>query len=148
MRLAYGKRSYRMPRVSAGIILDYTLMLFMDSRLPRTNEQRILEVIRHIPFGAVTSYGIVAAKAGLPRRARLVGMVLRNNTDPDLPWHRVMGAGGKIVFPDQSEAASRQRQKLTAEGVQFIGTRVDLSRFDWREADLPLLPAEPADHAD
>jgi len=33
----------------------------------------ILAVIERIPRGRVTTYGSVAARAGLPRQARLVG---------------------------------------------------------------------------
>ncbi len=57
----------------------------------------ICAVIRRIPKGWVATYGQVAAMAGLPRRARLVGHVLQH-LDPatDIPWHRVVNAKGEV----------------------------------------------------
>lgn len=70
--------------------------------------------------------------AGLPRRARLVGTVLRQTPAArDVPWHRVINAGGQISFPEGSDAYLRQRRKLQSEGVVFRGGRVDLARFGW-----------------
>ena len=42
------------------------------------HRQLILAAVRKIPRGKVSSYGDVAEVAGLPRRARLVGTVLRD----------------------------------------------------------------------
>ncbi|HEY0180765.1 MAG TPA: MGMT family protein, partial [Dokdonella sp.] len=51
----------------------------------------IRSVIAAIPPGCVISYGGVAARAGLPRHARLVGRVLGDAADAiRLPWHRVL----------------------------------------------------------
>jgi methylated-DNA-protein-cysteine methyltransferase-like protein len=94
--------------------------------------EMILAAVRRIPRGKVCTYGNVAEVAGLPRRARLVGTVLRQ-TPPmrGLPWHRVINAGGRISFPVGSDAYARQRHKLEAEGVVFVGGRVDLRRYGW-----------------
>lgn len=81
-------------------------------------EERILAAIRAIPRGEVAAYGVVAQRAGLPGRARLVARVLSGNTDPALPWHRVMRAGGRIAFPPCSPGFDEQRRRLRAEGVE------------------------------
>ncbi|HEY7640967.1 MAG TPA: MGMT family protein [Steroidobacteraceae bacterium] len=92
----------------------------------------ILAAVRRIPRGKVCTYGNVAEVAGLPRRARLVGTVLRQTPAArDLPWFRVINAGGRISFPVGSDAYARQRHKLEAEGVVFVGGRVDLRRYGW-----------------
>jgi methylated-DNA-protein-cysteine methyltransferase related protein len=94
----------------------------------------ILSAVRSIPRGRVCTYGDVADVAGLPRRARLVGTVLRQTpASRDLPWHRVINASGRISFPVGSDAYQRQRTKLEAEGVDFVGGRVDLQRYGWPE---------------
>lgn len=94
--------------------------------------QRIIEAVQRIPRGRVSTYGNVAEVAGLPRRARLVGTVLRQTpASRALPWHRVINASGRISFPLGSEAYARQRRKLEAEGVVFVGGRVDLKRYGW-----------------
>jgi methylated-DNA-protein-cysteine methyltransferase-like protein len=92
----------------------------------------ILAAVRRIPRGKVCTYGNVAEVAGLPRRARLVGTVLRQTpASRGLPWYRVINAGGRISFPVGSDAYQRQRHKLEAEGVVFVGGRVDLRRYGW-----------------
>jgi len=78
---------------------------------------RILETIRAIPRGQVLGYGEVAAKAGLPGRARLVARLLGNNDDPALPWHRVLRSDGRIAMPEGSRGWREQSQRLRAEGV-------------------------------
>jgi methylated-DNA-protein-cysteine methyltransferase related protein len=85
----------------------------------------ILEAVRGIKRGTFASYGEVARRAGLPGRARLVGMVLRECGDsPKLPWHRVTGAGGRIAFPAGSRSAREQIRRLEREGVKARGQRV------------------------
>jgi methylated-DNA-protein-cysteine methyltransferase related protein len=100
---------------------------------------RILAAVKRIPRGRVCTYGNVADVAGLPRRARLVGTVLRQSpSSRDLPWYRVINAGGRISFPVGSEAYTRQRRKLEAEGVVFVGGRVDLRHYGWPARDEQL----------
>ena len=97
--------------------------------------EMILAAVRRIPRGKVCTYGDVAEVAGLPRRARLVGTVLRQTSARGLPWYRVINAGGRISFPVGSDAYARQRHKLEAEGVVFAGGRVDLRRYGWPARD-------------
>ncbi|MGY8564691.1 MGMT family protein [Paracidovorax citrulli] len=86
--------------------------------------ERILAVIRAIPRGQVMGYGQVAAKAGLPGRARLTARVLGMNDDPDLPWHRVLRSDGRIAMPEGSRGWREQNQRLRAEGVAMERGRV------------------------
>lgn len=93
---------------------------------------RIIAAVKKIPRGRVCPYGVVAEVAGLPRRARLVGTVLRQTpASQGLPWYRVLNASGRISFPQGSDSYDRQRQHLEAEGVDFVGGRVDLDRYGW-----------------
>ena len=85
---------------------------------------RILAVIRAIPRGQVMGYGQVAAKAGLPGRARLTARVLGMNEDPALPWHRVLRSDGRIAMPEGSAGWREQNQRLRAEGVAIERGRV------------------------
>ena len=100
----------------------------------------IRRVIAAIPAGRVASYGEIAERALLPRRARLVGRVLRDaGAAVALPWHRVLRADGKIAFPAGSRGYREQRQRLIAEGVVVLAGRVDLARFGWqRDLDAEL----------
>jgi methylated-DNA-protein-cysteine methyltransferase related protein len=87
--------------------------------------QLIWDVVSIIPQGGACTYGGVARAAGLPGRARLVGFALK--TAPaglHLPWHRVVGAGGRIVFPKTSRAHREQARRLRAEGVRVAKGRI------------------------
>lgn len=96
----------------------------------------IYAVIRRIPKGWVATYGQVAALAGLPGRARLVGRVLQQ-LDPasDIPWHRVVNAKGEVSYsPSRNGGDVLQQRLLEKEGVQFDGRkRFDLERLRWPE---------------
>ena len=96
----------------------------------------ICAVIRRIPKGWVATYGQVAALAGLPRRARLVGHVLQH-LDPaiDIPWHRVVNAKGAVSYsPSRNGGDALQRRLLEKEGIEFDDNdRFNLERFRWPE---------------
>jgi methylated-DNA-protein-cysteine methyltransferase related protein len=107
----------------------------MRSRSGTSNPyEAIYATIRRIPPGKVATYGQIASLAGLPKRARLVGTALRETPDGlDLPWQRVINAGGR-VSPRGGLGVEEgyQRHLLEEEGVVFSpGGRVDLERFGW-----------------
>ncbi len=90
--------------------------------------QAIWDVACTIPRGQVSTYGAVARAAGLPGRARLTGFALRIAPEAiNLPWHRVVGAGGRIVFPKLSLQHREQAKRLRAEGVVLQDGRVGRS---------------------
>lgn len=92
----------------------------------------ILAIVREIPQGRVTTYGSVAARAGLPRQARLVGKVLSGLPQGSgVPWHRVVGAGGRIAFPAGSPSRDRQLTRLRTERVDVARGRIELGRYGW-----------------
>jgi len=87
--------------------------------------QEIWAVVGAIPRGTVSTYGAVARAAGLPGRARMAGRALRESPkEMKLPWHRVVGAGGRIVFPRTSLNHREQARRLRAEGVVVKEGRV------------------------
>jgi methylated-DNA-protein-cysteine methyltransferase-like protein len=90
--------------------------------------QAIWDAVSTIPRGQVSTYGEVARSAGLPGRARQAGFALRvAPKELNLPWHRVVGAGGRIVFSKTSRAHREQARRLRAEGVLVRDGRVSLS---------------------
>ena len=76
---------------------------------------RILDRIRRVPPGHVTTYGDVS-----PGAPRVAGQVLSEVHDPDVPWQRVVRADGSLA------KGERQRRLLEAEGVAFRGECVDM----------------------
>jgi O-6-methylguanine DNA methyltransferase len=97
---------------------------------PSEFASRVLNVVRRIPPGRVASYGDVARLAGRPGAARAVGNIMRTAKRPEVPYHRVIAAGGRLGGYGGREAL--KRALLVAEGVTVIGMRVrPLSRFRW-----------------
>jgi methylated-DNA-protein-cysteine methyltransferase-like protein len=91
---------------------------------------RIEAAIRSIPRGKVSTYGAIARAAGLPGMARQVAQVLHRGFE--LPWQRVLGAGGEIKL--RGDTAIEQRLRLEAEGVRFRGRKVDMKQCEYKLA--------------
>lgn len=92
---------------------------------PVTDEQveLVRSLVAAIPLGRVSTYGDIAALAGLSSQ-RIVGWIMRTDSS-DLPWHRVIRASGR---PAQ-HLATRQLELLRAEGVLSVDGRVALSEI-------------------
>lgn len=94
--------------------------------------ERIFRCVQRIPYGHVTTYGMIGRIVGCP--ARVVGYALhhlRHVQRPDVPWQRVINARGMI-----STYGNAQRRLLEAEGVEFdTEGRIDLARWGWHAAD-------------
>lgn len=92
---------------------------------PVTDEQveLVRSLVAAIPLGRVSTYGDIAALAGLSS-PRIVGWIMRTDSS-DLPWHRVIRASGR---PAQ-HLATRQLELLRAESVLSVDGRVALSEI-------------------
>ncbi len=84
----------------------------------------MLERIRSIPRGRVTTYADLS-----PEAPRYAGAVLASCHDPDIPWQRIVRADGSLA------QGARQRELLEAEGVPFVGERVDMDEVWMPPAD-------------
>lgn len=82
-------------------------------------EGAVISVLLSLEPGDVLTYGEVAAEAGFPGAARAVGSLLRT-TEADVPWWRVVGAGGRLRSP----SPERQAALLREEGVEVRSGRV------------------------
>jgi methylated-DNA-protein-cysteine methyltransferase related protein len=100
-------------------------------RAPKSvqRDEAFRKAIRQIPKGKVATYGQVAAAAGYPLYHRHVAALLRRGHG-NLPWQRVIGAGGEIKL--KYEAGLEQRMRLEMEGVRFLGKRVDIATHQHR----------------
>lgn len=94
---------------------------------------KIYEAVRKIPRGKVCTYGCIAAMAGNPRWARVVGYALHVNPEPGtIPCHRVVTRNGEVSSAFAFGGENMQRLLLSEEGVEFLEDgRVDLKRFIW-----------------
>ncbi|UGT64047.1 MGMT family protein [Nocardia asteroides] len=92
--------------------------------------ERVRALVAAVPAGRVTTYGDLAAAAGLSS-PRTVGWIMRTDSG-DLPWHRVLGASGRPA----AHLAERQLRLLAAEGVPIVDGRVRLRAARHRFAEL------------
>lgn len=95
---------------------------------------RIWQVVALIPRGKVSTYGDIARQAGLPGAARRVGMALRClPKETRIPWHRVVGAGGKISLPTDTSSYYTQRERLESEDIVFKANKqLDMAKYRWQ----------------
>jgi methylated-DNA-protein-cysteine methyltransferase-like protein len=99
----------------------------------------VYAAVRGIPLGRVMTYGDVAALLGVARGARAVGWALRALSpaqQPKVPWHRVVGRGGRISARDGGSMAE-QRRRLLREGVRFRGACVAMERHALQDQPPP-----------
>lgn len=132
------KRSGGAAQACAQVILPIRALAY-HSRMRTEALELIWRTVVAIPCGEIATYGGIARRAGLPGRARMVGHALQvAPTTLGLPWHRVLGAGGRIAFPKGSRQFAEQRRRLRAEGVEIVRGRVvrsaapDLDALLWK----------------
>jgi methylated-DNA-protein-cysteine methyltransferase-like protein len=104
----------------------------------RTFHQCVVDIMKRIPRGKVTTYGQIARLAGNPRAARQVVRTLHSSSEKEgLPWHRVVNSRGCISLPPGAGRELQQRL-LEKEGIIFLPDgRIDLDRFGWKSRSAP-----------
>jgi len=76
----------------------------------------VLGQLAKVPYGHTATYGELATRAGNPKAARAVGMVMNRNPLPVvLPCHRIVGASGSLV--GYAGGLDIKEQLLRLEGV-------------------------------
>jgi methylated-DNA-protein-cysteine methyltransferase-like protein len=103
----------------------------MDTGVDVPNfRMRVEEIVEQIPPRRVMTYGQIAALAGSPRSARIVGSVAHFG-DTKFPWHRVVNKQGGLAsgYPG---GRSGHKQVLEAEGVAVSDDYyVDVAALLW-----------------
>ena len=84
--------------------------------------RRVMHLLRKVPPGRVITYGDLARLAGRPGAARAVGNIMREATEPGLPYHRVIAAGGRLGGYGGQEGL--KQSLLRQEGVPVSRGRV------------------------
>ena len=97
--------------------------------------QQVIALIAKIPKGKVATYGQIAELAGKPHAARGVSWILHASSKTHkLPWARVLGSKGRILFPKMSRHYLKQLELLAREGLEPEDNgRIDLGRYQWRK---------------
>jgi methylated-DNA-[protein]-cysteine S-methyltransferase len=88
----------------------------VDLRLAQEFRAAVMKELAEVPYGQLTTYGALAAKAGRPRAARAVGTIMNRNPVPIvLPCHRVVGSTGALT--GYGGGLDRKRALLELEGA-------------------------------
>lgn len=95
---------------------------------------KIYALISKVPEGKVTTYGDLAAMAGHPYAAQVVGGIAHFG-DPKLPWHRLVNRFGGLAsgYPYPPGGREGQAEHLAAEGIATTNHIVDhFEELRWR----------------
>jgi len=104
--------------------------------------ETVYRMVKKIPRGRITTYGELARVLHLPGGARAVGYAMAAcPSGRGIPWHRVVGAGGRLLIAEPH--AALQRRLLEAEGVTVEGRKADILRFGWPPRKKSAAGAKP-----
>jgi len=82
------------------------------------NWNSVYALVKKIPQGRVMTYGQVAKALRISGGARTAGRAMAAcPSGKGVPWHRVVGAGGKLLI--REPYASLQRKLLESEGLEL-----------------------------
>jgi len=95
--------------------------------------QKVLQIVKQIPYGKVTTYGLIAEHIGSKGSARMVGWVLnKQKGNLDIPAHRVVNRKGLLTGKMHFEGINLMQDLLESEGVKIIDNQVvELDKFLW-----------------
>lgn len=95
---------------------------------------QVYQVVRLIPEGRVTSYGIIGKYLGAARSARMVGWAMNNahHQVPPVPAHRVVNSQGLLTGKMHFETPFAMEERLEAEGIKVKNDKVvDFKNHFW-----------------
>jgi len=95
--------------------------------------QRVYEVVRKIPFGRVSTYGLIARHLGSTSSARTVGWALNAcHNDSSIPAHRVVNRNGVLTGKHHFKGIELMQQLLENEGVTIVDDKIlDFEQKIW-----------------
>tara|TARA_B100001559_G_scaffold194091_1_gene162310 strand:- start:437 stop:763 length:327 start_codon:yes stop_codon:yes gene_type:complete len=93
----------------------------------------VIEVVKLIPKGRVTTYGRIAKYLGSVKSSRSVGWALNNiKLDDTIPAHRVVNRNGLLTGRSHFPNPDFMKKKLMAEGVLIDDNCiVNLNKYIW-----------------
>jgi methylated-DNA-protein-cysteine methyltransferase-like protein len=92
--------------------------------------EAVFGLVKRVPKGRVITYGQLARAIKLRGGARAAGYAMAAcPKGRGIPWHRVVGAGGRILLGEPR--ASLQRRLLESEGIEFRGGHLEMKGREW-----------------
>lgn len=98
----------------------------MDKLNEETFFEKVYNVVRQIPRGRATSYGMIAKCIGAPKAARMVGWAMNNahNIIPPVPAHRVVNRKGLLTGQAHFSPPTRMAELLEEEGIKVVENQI------------------------
>ena len=88
----------------------------------------VLNVVKKIKKGKVSTYKEIAKAVERPRAYRAVGSVLKKNKDPKrIPCYRVVKSDGSVG--EYSLGVRRKIQKLKNDGIEIKNGKINLKKY-------------------
>lgn len=81
--------------------------------------EKVYELVRQIPLGRVSTYGIIAEQLSIRSAARMVGWALNKADLATVPAHRVVNRNGELTGARHFPTPETMRKMLEREGVTF-----------------------------
>ena len=93
----------------------------------------VYEVVKLIPKGRATSYGLIANYLGTGMSARMVGWAMNAaHGMPDVPAHRVVNRNGLLTGKAHFATPTLMQELLEKEGIQVIDDQIqDFDQVVW-----------------
>lgn len=86
---------------------------------------KVYHVVKQIPYGRVSTYGLIAKSIGAERSARMVGYALNSSHgDISIPAHRVVNRKGLLTGKIHFDGINLMEQLLLSEGVEIKNNQV------------------------
>lgn len=98
----------------------------------------VYEVVKLIPRGRATSYGLIGQYLGMKSGARMVGWAMNAaHTLPDVPAHRVVNAQGLLTGKMHFEHQDKMQELLEEEGIVVKNDKIQdyKSKVMWVPVD-------------
>ena len=94
---------------------------------------QVYDVVKKIPYGKVTTYGLIAKHLGSSSSARTVGWALNaSHNDSSIPAHRVVNRNGLLTGKHHFKGFELMRQLLQSEGIIIEDDKVlDFEQKIW-----------------
>ena len=88
--------------------------------------ERVYKVVRKIPFGKVTTYGLIANHLGAFKSARMVGYAMNSSHKYfDIPAHRVVNRNGLLTGRHHFSGSLLMQELLENEGAIVIDNKIE-----------------------
>jgi len=95
--------------------------------------KKVYKVVKNIPTGRVSTYGLIAKYLGAPKSSRVVGYAMNvSHKIHDVPAHRVVNRNGLLTGKNHFKGFELMRQLLESEGIIIEDDKVlDFEQKIW-----------------